>query len=590
MGGHVGRLFGHGRQPKHARRRLRPAVQHRCLATVGVTGLVGALLCVSIVFGDLSANASGRQVGAQNGNASLSKQFAAQTPPVSLPAATAPPAPAPPTLVAEPPLQPHELFGFAPWWNLGDEAAFDVQDFTTLAYFSVDVNPNGTVDQSDSGWVGYESEALADLVNRAHAADDRVVLTATCFDQQSLNELTSNPSAWSQLGTTLIQLISAKNLDGVNFDFEGQGPDDRQGLDDMIATVSSELRAADPHWQVTMSTYASSAGDPSGFFDIAGLAPSVDAFFVMAYDMNDPSTPSPTAPLSGPGNVDAVDLAEYMQIVPRSKIILGVPYYGYDWPTTGPNPGDPATGPPTAVTYAQIAAQDLPSYWDQTSQTPWTAYQSGSQWHQVYYDDPTSLALKARLADADGIAGLGVWALGMDGNDPAMLAALLGSAAPAKFSPAPAAASSAASGPSTTIAYSYQGVYNDVTEVLQPVTSPLPGGGEAHTAGHLSSFSTNDPARACLSQGAAPPVYELVSSPTTYVVQTSTPSSCAAGTWEFTAPAGASGSSSGTSGGANSTTTSSSTTTTTEPALTLPLLSAPSSTSTASTEPDSLLP
>jgi hypothetical protein len=326
-----------------------------------------------------------------------------------------------------------------------------------------------------------------------------------------------------------------------------------------------------------VSTYASSAGDPTGFFDVAGLAPSVDGFFVMAYDMNDASTPSPTSPLSGSGNVDAIDLVEYSRVVPRSKIVLGVPYYGYDWPTSGPDAGDPATGPPSPVSYAQVVAQHLPSYWDASSQTPWTTYQAGSQWHQVYYDDPTSLALKARLANADGIAGVGVWALGMDGNSPAMLAALLGRAAPAKYGPAPASGQSAASAPGSGAAtYGYRGVWNGTSEQLAPVTSPLPGGGQARSAGHLQSFATDDPARACLAQGPPLPVYELVSSPTTYVVQTSTPAFCASGTWEFTAPASSSNAGAGTgasSGGPSSTQPPGSTTTTSPPVSVPPIAS-----------------
>jgi len=123
---------------------------------------------------------------------------------------------------------------------------------------------------------------------------------------------------------------------------------------DSVAQVSAAVKGANPHWQVTMDTYASSAGDPGGFYDIAGLAPSVDAFFVMAYDMNG-SAPSPTAALTGSGFTDLDALQEYTAVVPPSKVILGVPYYGYDWPTTGPDLGAAATGPPTPLSYAQIA-------------------------------------------------------------------------------------------------------------------------------------------------------------------------------------------------------------------------------------------
>ena len=113
-----------------------------------------------------------------------------------------------------------------------------------------------------------------------------------------------------------------------------------------------------------MDTYASSAGDPTGFYDIAGLAPSVDAFFVMAYDMNDFSRPSPTSPLTGPGFTVTQTLRQYGALVPGAKVILGLPYYGYEWPTAGPGLGDPATGPATPLTYAQLAAGGHPVYWD----------------------------------------------------------------------------------------------------------------------------------------------------------------------------------------------------------------------------------
>jgi len=66
-------------------------------------------------------------------------------------------------LADAPPLQPHEIFGFAPYWTLNQSANFDVSGMTTLAYFSVGVNPDGSLDESDSGWAGYQSQALATL-------------------------------------------------------------------------------------------------------------------------------------------------------------------------------------------------------------------------------------------------------------------------------------------------------------------------------------------------------------------------------------------------------------------------------------------
>ena len=579
--------------PDHARR-----VRHwnaiglrQRLARIG-TGLGALVLLVGGVMAGIiavgsTAPAAGRTSGASNSSimAHMARQYSAEKL-IDLPAATTTPAPAPPSLAGAPVLKSHELFGFAPYWTLPQASGFDVSNFTTLAYFSVDINGDGSIDRSGSGWVGYESQDLAQLITRAHEAGDRVVLTTTCFDGPTLNALTSNPAAPATLASSLVGLLGAKNLDGVNFDFEGQGSQDQGGLDRFVSQVSTALKGADPQWQVTMDTYASAAGDPSGFYDIAGLAQSVDAFFVMAYDMHDPSTPSPTAALTGPGFTDVAALREYTAVVPASKVILGVPYYGYDWATTGPAQGDPATSGPTPVSYAQIVAGAHPVYWDPVTQTPWTSYQVGTQWHQTWFDDATSLALKAQMADSYHIAGLGVWALGMDGNDPSMIAALLGNAPVVKnFQPSPGSAAQsqppAASGtsqpgstatttttttttttPTTTTTtspagYSYSGTWQQETVTLNLLAPDMEPIFKVQPVGQLTVFSTNDPAYSCLQSGPPLAVYPASGVSGVYIVQASTPQDCAQGIWELVtqAPSGAGALSPGTTISSTTTTT-----------------------------------
>jgi hypothetical protein len=500
----------------------------------------------------------------------MAKAFAASDTAVALPAATAPPAPAPPSLEGASALRAHEIFGFAPYWTLPVSSRFDLVRLTTLAYFSVDVGGDAAVQQSGPGWVGYQSQALADLVTRAHGAGDRVVLTASCFDQSALDKMAADPTAGARLAASLVQLVTAKNLDGVNIDFEGRGSKDRAGLDTLMAAVSGAMHQANPHWQVTVDTYASSAGDPSGFYDIAGLNASVDAFFVMAYDMNAPATPSPTAPLTGAGFTDLAAVRQYSAVVPPSKVILGVPYYGYDWPTAGPGLGDPATGPATPFSYAEVATNAGRVYWDPATQTPWTSYQVGAQWHQTWFDNPTSLALKAQLANTYHIAGLGIWALGMDGSSPAMLAALQGNAPIVKnLRPGPPASATTTTTTTTTTtptppSYVYAAAWNGVAVTLTPVSpAALAGVASRAAPGQLSGFTTNDPARLCLQSDPALSVSALVGTPGVYEVTATARSDCAPGLWEFTVPNGSPGSTSTTTETTTSTTAPSDPTSTT---------------------------
>jgi len=356
----------------------------------------------------------------------------AQAQPPQLTPVTQPASPPPPAVALSQPLKPHEVFGFAPYWTLDQASGYDLRDLTTVAYFGVDLESDGSVSRAGTGWEGLQSQQLANLTSAAHAQGARVVLTAKTFDPAALHQLATNANAAVRLASDLTALIKDKSMDGANLDLEGTGGQDRVALAGAVSSIARELHAQNPHWQVTVDTYAGSAANNAGWFDIPRMADAVDAFFVMAYDMYQQGRASPNAPLNGYSFSDEEALASYVAAVPAHKVLLGVPFYGYDWATPDNQPNGHASSGPTPVTYAQLVAAGHPAYWDPTGQVPWTAYQENGQWHEIYYDDPASLSLKAQLANRYGILGLGIWALGMDGNNPGMMAALLGRSQPLK--------------------------------------------------------------------------------------------------------------------------------------------------------------
>jgi len=509
---------------------------------------------------------------------------------VSLPVTTDPPGAAPPSLAGAPPLRPHEVFGFAPYWTLDQSAGFNVGQLSTIAYFSIDVNPDGTLSESGPGWNGFQSQDLSNLITRAHAAGDRVVLTVTCFEQSALDQLTSSTSAPSTLATALIGAIRAKNLDGVNLDFEGSGSADQTGLTRLVTQVSTAVHGVNPHYQVTMDTYASSAGDSSGFYNIRALAPAVDGFFVMEYQLNLQSGGSAVSPLTSTMFSDRTAVDQYLAAAPASKVILGLPYFGIDWPTTDGTITARATGPATQLSYQQIVSSGHPLYWDPTTDTAWTSYEVGTQWHETFFEDPTSLYDATQLADANNLAGVGIWALGMDGNDPSMLSALLG------FSPAvkdggvgpqvtsqsapavpttstwsttttgvPATTSVSASGapssttssvpvttvpsstvPSTTTTTSttttsqptpvYSGDWNGQMVDLTLWSHGTPPDAGA-PVGQLSGYTTNDPTMSCLMSGPNLNVEPIVGHTDEFLVVAAVPGDCVNAVFTFTVPA-----------------------------------------------------
>lgn len=502
--------------------------------------------------------------------------------------ATAPPPPALPSVADGAPLAPHEVFGFAPYWTLADEQTFDVSGYSTIAYFAIGVNANGTLDEQGTGWDGYESQDFADLVARAHAAGDRVVLTVNCFSQHDLDTLTSSPTAAATLATEVVAAIAAKNLDGVNIDFEGEGSSDQAGLTSLVSTVSSAVHLADPHYQVTMDTYASSAGDPDGFYDIPALAPLVDGFFVMAYEFNLSSQATSASPITSVEFSDTLAAAQYAAAVAPTKVILGTSYFGYTWATTDGTMAAEATGTAVAVGDGQIAASGEPVYWDPVTDTAWTSYEVGDQWYETYFQSPQSLYLIAQLAQTYGLAGVGAWALGMDADDAQMAGALDGqppggvsdvagptsttpsgagagagpllapvavagagasaSAAAAangtvSAPPAPSASASTSTTPAAvtgdlTSTYATTARWETTTVTLTYQSVTVHPSGEGGFVGMVTDVTTTDPALECLVKTTNPLEVWRYADADSYIVLARTPTNCVDARFTFPVPAG----------------------------------------------------
>ncbi len=488
--------------------------------------------------------------------------------------------PAPASVASGPAMRPHEVFGFAPYWTLADSADFDLADLTTVDYFAVGINPDGSLDNSGAGWQGYESQSFIDLIDRAHTAGDRVVITVNDFSQSSLDQLAASPTAPETLAQSLLFLVKARSLDGVNLDLEGQGSTDQAGITNLVKVVSQTLKAANPHYQVTMDTYASSAGDPTGFYDIAALTPYVDGFFVMAYQLNLRSPPASESDLTSSMFSNQTALRQYSNAVPTSKVLLGLPAFGYDWPTTDGTLNAQPAGGPTIITYGQEIASGHPMYWDPVTDTAWTSYQVGSQWHEAFFENPNSLYAAAQLAHDDGIAGVGLWALGMDSpNDQGMVSALAGNApsqgdlsagpsststspnptelAPLVASPPPTSTSQPATNTTTStsttttttttttvaaapaaapqqVLYTYAGSWQGAqTRVL---ASGVPSG-QGVIQGTMTNFHTADPNLQCLDNESALDVYQYQGDPThDYVITRTSSGDCADAAFIFERP------------------------------------------------------
>ena len=308
----------------------------------------------------------------------------------------------------------HVVHGYHPYW-ISDATAesYRWELLTHLVYFSCEVDPTSGEPVTVRDW------RTSTVIDRAKAEGVSVLLTVTNFGAASNRTLLSSISARATLIDRVIALLQERGAQGVNIDFESVSGDQRENLVAFFAELRARLDAVIPDAEITAAV---PAVDWNAAWDVAALAASIDLFFVMGYDYSwsGSSEAGPVAPIRGMNYHVERSLRWYLDAgAPAAKLLLGVPYYGYDWPVVSDAPRAAATDRATARTYSVVASW-LPArtrQWSETYLNPWVAYQ-GSSWRQVWYDDAESLGHKYQLAKDLGLAGIGMWALGYDAGYP----------------------------------------------------------------------------------------------------------------------------------------------------------------------------
>ena len=307
---------------------------------------------------------------------------------------------------------------------------------STIAYFGVNVNSNGTLITNDSGYATWWSSQETNLINAAHAAQDRVVLTVKAFNDSLIASVTGSEQARQTLILSIVNEVLNRPADGVNIDFEGVSSSLSANFTTFIAELQNGLNArAGGHSYLTVDTYAS-AGQGGTMYDLASLWHHVDALDLMGYGFEPciSGRAGPSAPMGGCWYNVTQAVNDYMTRfgVPANELLLGVPYYGYKWNVSCPSGcagQDPTTSGGSADTYAAAlsdfsCAQQLQQHWDATFQGPWASWYSPAvndpcggnhgSYRELYYDNAQSLGLKYDLVNNRKLRGIAIWALGYD--------------------------------------------------------------------------------------------------------------------------------------------------------------------------------
>ncbi|MCF7807145.1 MAG: T9SS type A sorting domain-containing protein [Candidatus Marinimicrobia bacterium] len=311
----------------------------------------------------------------------------------------------------------HVVFGYHPYWNGTAWNNYNYQVLTHLAWFGLAMNASGGIDNAH-GW------PIHSLVDKAHANGVKVIVTVTLFDDASIATLLGSATYRQTAIDNLIARVSAGNADGVNIDFEFVKSASREHFNTFIHDLTQAFHDQIPGSEVSI---AMPSVDWWGSYDYNYLSDNSDGLMIMAYGYyySGSANAGPLSPLNEGRSSWHITrtIEDYLSKTggDGSQLILGLPWYGIDFPVTSTDKGASvlADRNGSSVFYYNAEPQALSNdkQYDNTIQAAWYNYNNG-EIHQVWYDDSLSLSTKYNYAKVKGIKGIGIWALGYDGGRP----------------------------------------------------------------------------------------------------------------------------------------------------------------------------
>ncbi len=362
------------------------------------------------------------------------------------------------TLGAKDEQRNYTVYGYLPYWTISEITNLKLDLLTDISYFGLEIDSQGnfiktkiTTPNSDEDsdkdsnnqnkprieeishpgfWAWENDENLKKLLIKSKnmgIGTSFSVISHT--DNVSTEFLNCNP-CWENFYSNLKEEMTSRGMKDINLNFEYYELVDEQTslkFTEFVKFLKRKMRKDFPEGEIVVTAMADSIIN-NRLTDIPSLAKVADKIFIMAYDFHikPNANAGPVSPVGGGRGQSGYNIKtmikDYLSYVPPQKLILGVPYYGFNWGESTENPSE--TDLSLTQTYAQIMEKaekdEINILWDENSQVPYFEYNDESEktTRKVYFENSESLRVKYRLAKEFNLAGIGIWALGYDEGRP----------------------------------------------------------------------------------------------------------------------------------------------------------------------------
>lgn len=244
------------------------------------------------------------------------------------------------------------------------------------------------------------------IISYAKGEGVKVYATIRGYAEPSVSPTLADPVLRAAHIAALVNLAVTMGYDGIDIDYEGLKAADRDNFSTFMDELSVALHAENKLLSVCVAAKTSEPGtwDLPKAQDWTRLGQICDRVRIMCYDYHwSTSKPGPLAPITW---VDSV-IKFAVTVIPREKVVMGVPFYGYDWIA-----GGAGTGVTWVTSMATASKYGATIQWDDTSKAPWFTYVDGGVRHEVWFENAKSLEPKLAVAKKYSIGGICAWRLG----------------------------------------------------------------------------------------------------------------------------------------------------------------------------------
>lgn len=270
-------------------------------------------------------------------------------------------------------------------------------DVVSPAYWRI--QPNGTITSSEQPEVVAQMRAWGLSV---------VPMVQKYSWYDTMQGWIANPAARKRSADQLAELVVSGNYDGIHIDIENIRDDAGGYLSAFMDELADRLRPRGKSISIALPARTFANEQWYRAFDYTTLGQRADMVVIMAYDYGYAAgQPAPVAPLGWVRDVSAYTLAH----LPPEKVLLGIPFYGYDWNLN-------RRGLARYIGVDEIVGKAGQRGYDANAGAAWLRYAAGREQHMVWYENWQSVQAKWAIAEETGVKGWAAWRLGYE--DPAI--------------------------------------------------------------------------------------------------------------------------------------------------------------------------